>query len=73
MLPPLMPQTLKQAIPDIKKASDKIIKELINKKEFDGVSDLAHYLPLSIVTDLVGLPDFGKKICLNGLALPLMF
>ena len=61
MLPPLMPQTLKQAIPNIKKASDKIIKELINKKEFDGVSDLAHYLPLSIVTDLVGLPDFGKK------------
>ena len=73
MLPPLMPQTLKQAIPDIKKASDKIIKELINKKEFDCVSDLAHYLPLSIVTDLVGLPDFGKKICLSGLALPLMF
>ena len=61
MLPPLMPQALKQVIPDIKKASDKIINELITKKEFDGVSDLAQYLPLSIVRELVGLPDFGKE------------
>jgi len=61
MLPPLMPQALKQVIPNIKKASNKIINELITKKEFDGVSDLAQYLPLSIVRELVGLPDFGKK------------
>ena len=61
MLPPLMPQALKQVIPDIKKASDKLINELIIKEEFDSVSDLAQYLPLSIVRDLVGLPDFGKE------------
>jgi cytochrome P450 len=61
MLPPLMPQALKQVIPNIKKASNKIINELITKKEFDGVSNLAQYLPLSIVRDLVGLPDFGKE------------
>jgi cytochrome P450 len=61
ILPPLMPQALKEVIPDIKKASDQIINELINKKEFDGVTELAQYLPLSIVRDLVGLPDFGKK------------
>ena len=61
MLRPLMPQALKQVIPNNKKASDKIINELITREEFDGVSELAQYLPLSIVRDLVGLPDFGKE------------
>ncbi|MDQ6911044.1 MAG: cytochrome P450, partial [Actinomycetota bacterium] len=34
-----------------------LVDELVSKGEFDGVSDLAHALPLKVVPDLVGWPE----------------
>ena len=61
MIPPLMPKDLKKIIPKIKKESENLISRLLKKDSFDVIADLAQYLPLKVVSDLVGLPDFGKK------------
>lgn len=37
------------------------VEELLSKDQFDAVTELAHYLPLTVVTELVGLSDEGKK------------
>ena len=65
MLPPLMPKNINEISPIVKKESIKLINKLIKQKEFDAVSDLAQFLPLNIVRDLVGVPDFGKDNMLN--------
>ena len=65
MLPPLMPKNINEISPIVKKESFKLINKLIKQKEFDAVSDLAQFLPLNIVRDLVGVPDFGKDNMLN--------
>jgi len=36
------------------------IDQLVRKGTFDAVLDLAHYLPLTVVTELVGLSEEGK-------------
>ena len=65
ILPPLMPKNINEISPIVKKESIKLINKLIKQKEFDAVSDLAQFLPLNIVRDLVGVPDFGKDNMLN--------
>jgi cytochrome P450 len=37
------------------------IESLLVKDEFDGISELAHLLPLTVVTELVGFSEHGKK------------
>ena len=61
MMPPLMPKNIKNIIPIVKESSKKLIKDLLGRKSFDGVIDLAQFLPLTIVRNLVGLPDFGRE------------
>ena len=60
-----MPKNINEISPIVKKESIKLINKLIKQKEFDAVSDLAQFLPLNIVRDLVGVPDFGKDNMLN--------
>jgi cytochrome P450 len=38
---------------------------MVEKKEFDAAAELAPYLPLTIVRDLVGLGDYGKDNMLD--------
>jgi len=54
---PLLPGALKAIEPKIKSAADGLIDMLCARGEFDAISDLAQFLPLSIVVELVGLPD----------------
>jgi len=61
MAPPLMPKNINKIIPIVKEASKKLIKDLLERESFDGVIDLAQFLPLTIVRNLVGLPDFGRE------------
>ena len=55
------PKNIKNIIPIVNKASKKLIRDLLGRKSFDGVIDLAQFLPLTIVRNLVGLPDFGRE------------
>jgi len=53
---PLLPGSLGDVEPRIKAAADGLIETLCARGEFDAVADLAQYLPITIVAELVGLP-----------------
>lgn len=61
MAAPLLPGAMENIRPLIEALADDLIDRLVAQGEFDVMSDLASHLPLTVVRDLVGLPDFGKE------------
>ena len=57
----ILPDKLEELAPFIHKAADDTVKHLVQAKRCDGVADFARILPLSIVTELIGLPASGKQ------------
>ena len=57
---PLLPGALAATEPKIRDASYNLVDDLCQQLSFDAISDFAQYLPLSIVAELVGLPDAGR-------------
>jgi ferredoxin-NADP reductase len=45
----------------IERTSYALIERLVKRGRFDGMIDLARYLPETLVTELVGLPDDGRE------------
>lgn len=60
MAPPLLPGALDKIRPEVERVADTLIEGLVEQGSFDAIADLARYLPLKIVTEMVGLPDFGQ-------------
>jgi cytochrome P450 len=58
--PPLMPDELEKIRGAIRAAAEALVDRLVQAREFDAIADLATVLPLAIVREQVGLPDFGK-------------
>lgn len=54
---PLLPGALTQIEDQIKDAADGLIDTLCARGEFDAVRDFAQFLPVTIVAELVGLPQ----------------
>lgn len=65
MAPPLLPGALAGIEGRIQEVADDLITDLVARGSFDAVTDLARHLPLTIVRDLVGLPDFGQERMLS--------
>jgi cytochrome P450 len=61
MAEPLLPGALEKIRGQIEATADTLIAELVLRRRFDGVEDLARHLPLTIVTELVGLPEDGRE------------
>ncbi|MBK5656653.1 MULTISPECIES: cytochrome P450 [unclassified Bradyrhizobium] len=61
MAAPLLPGALEEVRPLIEALAEDLIDRLIEQGDFDVMTDLASHLPLTVVRDLVGLPDFGKE------------
>lgn len=57
---PLQPKALAELRPRLEALVERKIDELVAGGPFDGVADLAHFLPLAIVTELVGLDEEGR-------------
>ncbi len=57
---PLSPKNLRHIKERIETEAETIVDKLVVKGEFDAASELAPYLPLTIVRDLVGLGPNGK-------------
>jgi cytochrome P450/ferredoxin-NADP reductase len=57
---PLLPGALEAIAPRIRRAADGLVAELARRGRFDAVSDFAQYLPVTIVAELVGLPDAAR-------------
>lgn len=58
---PLLPGALEAIAPRIRSAADALVAELVQRGRFDAVSDFAQYLPVTIVAELVGLPDAARQ------------
>ncbi|MDH1334982.1 cytochrome P450/oxidoreductase [Comamonas thiooxydans] len=58
---PLLPGSLKVITPRIQAAAEGLIDTLVLRGRFDAISDLAQYLPVTIVAELVGLPETGRE------------
>jgi cytochrome P450 len=58
---PLIPKALKSFRGVIEHEAAGLIERLVERREFDGMADLASYLPVTLVKDLVGLPDEGRE------------
>lgn len=57
---PIMEQQLTSLKPYIHAAAETLADELAQRGHFDAVADFARILPVSIIIELVGLPDHGK-------------
>jgi cytochrome P450/ferredoxin-NADP reductase len=57
---PLLPGALEAIAPRIRRAAETLVAELAQRGHFDAVADFAQYLPVSIVAELVGLPDQAR-------------
>lgn len=58
---PLLPGALEAIAPRIRRAADGLVAELAGRGRFDAVGDFAQFLPVTIVAELVGLPDEGRQ------------
>ena len=65
MAPPLMPNALADIRIQVQESATALIRRLLEKHSFDGMADLARYLPLTLVTELVGLPEDGRENMLD--------
>src|ERR1700730_10386055 len=65
LIAPLMPRELRLLTEKITSEADALIERLVAKKRFDAATELAQYLPVTIVSELVGLPEDGRERMLD--------
>lgn len=58
---PLLPGALEAIAPRIRRAADTLVADLAQRGRFDAVADFAQFLPVTIVAELVGLPEEGRQ------------
>lgn len=58
---PLMPKSLLDIKAQITEMAEDLAERLVVQGSFDAVTDLAHYLPVTIISRLVGLPEEGRE------------
>lgn len=58
---PLRPDQLRLITPSVRAEADAVVERLVERGQFDAATDLAQHLPLTIVSTLVGLGDFGRE------------
>jgi len=58
---PLAPRALEEVRARVTEQADELVERLIAVETVDAVTDIAHFLPLSIVSNLVGIPEFGRE------------
>jgi cytochrome P450 len=58
---PLSPANLSQLRADVEREANALVDRLIERGRFDAVTDFAQYLPITIVSNLVGLPEEGRE------------
>jgi cytochrome P450 len=58
---PLSPSAMREVTAHIEFEADSLVERLVARKAFDAATDLAQYLPLTVVSQLVGLPEGGRE------------
>lgn len=57
----MSPQAMRGLQANVQATADSLIKALKQRGKFDGVRDLASVFPLSIVAELIGIPQDGRE------------
>jgi cytochrome P450 len=58
---PLTPKAVAELKQTIEPAAEQLVERLVAQGSFDAMSDLASHLPVTIVSELVGLPEEGRQ------------
>lgn len=58
---PLMMDALRNLAPQLRREAAALVDRLVAQGTFDAVSDLAQHLPVSIISNLVGIPEAGRE------------
>ena len=58
---PLSPNSLGELRDTITREADALAEDLVERGTFDAATELAQHLPLTIVSNLVGLPEEGRE------------
>ncbi|MEV7868306.1 cytochrome P450 [Streptomyces sp. NPDC088124] len=58
---PLRPERMREVTPRIEAEADRVVERVVGQGRFEVVTELAEYLPMTVVSDLVGLPDHGRE------------
>ncbi|GAA2339010.1 cytochrome P450 [Streptomyces kunmingensis] len=58
---PLRPDRMREVTPRIEAEADRVVERVVGRGRFEVVTELAEYLPMTVVSDLVGLPDQGRE------------
>lgn len=58
---PLTPRAIAELRPDAQAIADALVDDLVPRRRFDAVGDLAAILPATWVPDLLGWPDDGRE------------
>lgn len=56
----LAPRALAELKPSIVEKADRYVEELLARRSFDAVTDLARTFPIAVVLDLLGFPEEGR-------------
>ncbi|MFF7453390.1 cytochrome P450 [Kitasatospora sp. NPDC008115] len=57
---PLRPERLRELVPRIEREARHLVGRLVGQGSFDATTELARHLPLTVVSELVGLGDAGR-------------
>ncbi|MEU0476404.1 cytochrome P450 [Streptomyces olivaceus] len=57
---PLRPERIREVTPRIEAEAAQVVERLVERGRFEVVTELAEYLPMTVVSDLVGLGDHGQ-------------
>ncbi|MEU6845594.1 cytochrome P450 [Streptomyces sp. NPDC046716] len=58
---PLRPDRMREVTPRIEAEADRVVERVVGQGRFEVVTELAEYLPMTVVSDLVGLPGRGRE------------
>jgi cytochrome P450 len=58
---PLTPRALRPLREEITAEAESVVEKLTAKGTFDAATELAQHLPVTVVSNLVGLPDKGRE------------
>jgi cytochrome P450 len=62
---PITPSAIRAYSDLITREAEGLVERLIARKHFDAATDLAQYLPVTVVSHLVGLPEEGRERMLD--------
>ncbi|WP_028924152.1 cytochrome P450 [Pseudonocardia acaciae] len=62
---PLRQDRMRDVAPRIEAEADRVVTRLVERGRFDAATELAEHLPMTVVSDLVGLPDRGRAKMLD--------